>query len=181
MGVNLLFVDQPKTFLLSYPRSGNSWLRYCIEYLTERPTCGILYSNPTMLGNPANLPLARMAGFSVDYTKTPIWKFHRKKEMNFLNYFNPQEEYLILILRNPKEAITRHERKVPDKKSLLKDSFSYFENLTVYDEWNPEKRLLLLYEDLIKDPRKTLEKLFTFIQESPVRSLDTFFEQYEEH
>ncbi len=28
----------PKTYLLSYPTSGNTWTRYCLEFLTKRPT-----------------------------------------------------------------------------------------------------------------------------------------------
>ena len=34
----LLNYNDPKTWLLSYSRSGNTWIRYCLEFFTERPT-----------------------------------------------------------------------------------------------------------------------------------------------
>ena len=57
---------------------------------------------------------------------------------------------------------------------------SYFKNLRLYDQWNPEKRLLIYYEDLIIKPQETYEKLVEFLGEKPIY-IDPFLESFEEH
>jgi hypothetical protein len=38
-------IIKEKKLLLSYPRSGNTFLRYCIEYVTKIPTIGYRQNN----------------------------------------------------------------------------------------------------------------------------------------
>ena len=38
-------------FLVSYPRSGNTWMRYCVELLSNQPTT----SKPTHLATQPNI------------------------------------------------------------------------------------------------------------------------------
>ena len=38
----------------------------------------------------------------------------------------------------------------------------YINNLKKYDSWNPNKRLLVYYEDLIEEPEETFKKILSF-------------------
>ncbi len=172
----------PKIWLLSYPRSGNTWIRYCLEYTTGRASWHHIYLKPI------NCPIGWMLNFPIDTQKNPLWKVHSKEEMSvFGKRYNPHKDYLILIIRNPKEAITRHENRIPDYE-LLKGTTSnmytksscYFGNLYLYDQWDKDKRLLIRYEDLLVDLRPQLEKILNFLGDS-TDCLEEFFATYQEH
>ncbi len=80
----------PRIFLLSNPRSGNTWLRYCLEFLTQRPTfsrSGLYYA--------MQRPLAWSAGFELDMRKAPIEKVHAQHEIM------PRNSKLPLLLCKP--------------------------------------------------------------------------------
>ncbi len=149
----------PKTYLLSYPRSGNTWMRYCIECLLQRPT---LEYRQGMIAK-HNCPLGFWWDLGTDFSKDPVWKVHDKGWMRRMGTLDPQAETLILIVRNYKEAITRHMRR-PLHTSMLKQGHVkvYFDNLLLYEAWNPAKRLLIYYEDLLSQPEKTLKQLVAF-------------------
>ena len=172
-----------KTFLLSYPRSGNTWMRYCLEYLTGRPT---IYR--PFLAYENNSPLGWAAGFEVDCTKPPIEKVHNKQEMEQQQY-DCQNDLLILIVRNPKEALSRQEKKQLTFDLLSKNAGAsslryapdtYFADIALYDSWKPENRLLIYYEDLLAKPTQTLKKILLFLYE-PIDRLDNFINEYEVH
>ena len=98
----------PRIYLLSFPKSGNTWMRYCIEALTRRPT-----AEYNLEAKPISLPLGYTCGHSLDLSMTPVWKIHNKNDLNFAGYnHNPQSDILIFLVRNPKEAIIRHIGKV---------------------------------------------------------------------
>lgn len=157
----------PKTFLLSYPRSGNTWMRYSLEYNTLRPTFHTYHVDPR------NQPLAWLAGFEIDYTKPPIEKIHEKKD------FDTDVDQLILLVRNPKETIKRAEHTI-SKNILISKGKLYFDNIALFDSWNPQKRILIYYEDFLTDPKATLERLLDFLNEPPTR-LEDFLKDYEHH
>ncbi|MBY0110246.1 MAG: hypothetical protein K2X90_03995 [Candidatus Babeliaceae bacterium] len=93
----------PRIFLLSYPRSGNTWMRYCIEVLTQRPTASFNL-NPKIQA----LPIGCICEYPLNFKKPPVWKIHGKYELNFAGYrHNPKKDLLIFLIRNPKEAIIR--------------------------------------------------------------------------
>lgn len=165
----LVDYSNQKTILLSYPRSGNTWTRYCLEFLTQRPTFHKEHHNPV------NQPLGWSAGFELDFNKPPIQKIHI---LHNVPGYNNETDKLILIVRNPKEAIKRHESRLDY--AMLKDSHLYFTNITVYDSWNPENRILIFYEDLLTNPEKTLQKLGDFLNE-PMPTLDEFMQNYKKH
>lgn len=171
-----------RTFLLSYPRSGNTWLRYCLEYLTARPTM-----HRFNMKDPMNQPLGWCADFPVDCNKPPIEKVHTKREMQRAEY-DPENDLLIVIVRNPKEAIARHLNKDITFKTFkggrgklsLGSPYTYFENLMVYNSWKPENRILIYYEDLITDPDDVLTALLLFLNE-PLDNLYIFMQNFAEH
>ena len=57
---------------------------------------------------------------------------------------------------------------------------TYFENVGIYDAWDPQKRLLVYYEDLLSSPREELTRILNFLSE-PLADLDHFMQEYEKH
>lgn len=164
-----------KTYILSFPRSGNTWLRYCLEYLTQRPS--LYYWNH----NGINQPLGLLANFSIDIAKKPFWKVHVEDEMHFLGGINRSTDIVILIIRNPKEAIYRQQSMFDNFDIFAEDPLRYyFKHLKTYDMWIPEQRCLVYYEDLISKPRETLFHVLTFLHERSDK-LDDFMREYTQH
>jgi len=164
------------TLLLSYPRSGNTWLRFCLEYLTHRPTL-TYYKNPENI-RPLSLPIGMSIPLGTDLNLDPIWKVHNETRIKKLGA-NTGQDLLILLVRNYKESLLRNLRSWSSVVANIKSGHcDYFNNLRIYDKWDPDKRILLYYEDLIEDPRAVLEKLLFFLQESQER-LDSFFASYD--
>lgn len=156
-------------YLLSSPKSGNTWVRYCIETLTDYDT------NFTQLSpKPEGAPII---------AKSHSIHPNKAKQLG-------REKKLILLVRNYKEILCRYAsfRKpglgVGRLNQLLdmiaKKEFHYFHNLESYDIWDEDKKLLLYYEDIIKNPRESLEKLVEFLEGDP-NTFETFMERYEEH
>lgn len=128
--------------LLSYPRSGNTWVRYFIEYISKRPTVGYeesfgKFDSPLLSKNPIEpIAIKRHSIVRIDYTG------------------------FILILRNPKECILRHCDYDSDKvwahmhESFTVDKYNvhsgYLHNIRQYDKYKGPKHLIY-YEDIIGD------------------------------
>ena len=170
-----------RTFLLSYPRSGNTWTRYWLEYLTLRPTF-----HRFNLKDARNHPMAWAAGFEIDLMLAPIEKVHTQKEIEKGNG-DWRHDKLILIVRNPKEALSRHggleitlEVLQGDSSKGNSDPRIYFNNIAVYDAWNPEKRLMIFYEDLMSKPIQTMVTVLIFL-ESSLDRIDLFMKDYKWH
>lgn len=166
---------ETRTYILSFPRSGNTWLRYCLEYLTQRPS--LYYWNHTGI----NRPLGLLAGFPIDITKKPFWKVHVEDEMYFLGGINRLVDSVILVVRNPKEAIYRQQSMFDNFDICAEDPLRYyFKHLQTYDTWSPERRCLVYYEDLISKPHETLLHILSFLHEKNTR-LDEFMRDYTQH
>lgn len=189
MNLSRFYTDAPKTYLLSFPGSGNTWLRYCLEYLTKRPTLEMRTEKITKI----NCPFGYWFDMQTDYNKLPIWKVHYIDQMKMMGTFDSQQETLIVIVRNPKEALPRifnllsrrnKNRSLdnPTAKELFNNTLTmnYFDILKLYDEWCPDKRHLIYYEDLITQPEQVFKKLLNFLNVSP-EYLDDFMAQYDEH
>ncbi len=172
MNLKRFYTDMPKTYLLSFPGSGNTWLRYCLEYLTKHPTLEMRTQKITKI----NCPIGYWCDMGTDYTKSPIWKVHYIDHMKAMGAFDPQHETLIVIVRNPKEALARiyNVLSMRNKNTALEDptakdlfnntlTMRYFDILKLYDAWHPEKRYMVYYEDLITDPNNTLQGLLKFL------------------
>jgi hypothetical protein len=170
-----------RTFLLSYPRSGNTWTRYWVEYLTGRPTF-----HRFNLKDSRNHPIGWQAGFEINPELPPIEKVHTQKEIEKAGGDCAQDK-LILIVRNPKEALSRHGGREITCQVLQGDGSKgnsdpriYFKNIAVYDSWNPEKRLLIFYEDLLAKPIQTIITVLIFL-ESSFDKIDSFVANYKLH
>lgn len=181
----------PRTFLLSFPQSGNTWLRYCLEFLTQRPTIRRRKIEAQWYEFHYTYPLTWDAGLQIDAHKAPIEKLHTAQESLLLLHnkettaLNRDTDTLIFILRNPKECIARTQYASFSEllDSLWGNSYQhriYFENLAFFDSWPTERRYLIYYEDLITKPRETLAGILAFLHEPDTR-LDQFMHEYQHH
>jgi hypothetical protein len=168
----MIEASEPQQFLLSFPRSGNTWMRYMIEFLTRRPTA----YRPNQ--NKMNLPIGSLEKFKIDYSKSPVWKAHSPNDLRLNKIPDTSKDLLIFVVRNPKECMTRHFGRSPNRNDLINGE--YFINLRAYDEWNPDKRLLVRYEDLVVKPQEVARQLLTFLGD-PDTYFNEFFDNYEFH
>jgi len=167
------------TFLLSYPRSGNTWVRYWLEYITKRPTFYRLSQDPK------DQPLACIAGsdFEINPLLPPIEKVHERNEIKA----DMKYDILIVIVRNPKEALARQGHKLITCSFLSGvgcqghvDPRIYFDILQLYSEWDPQRRIMVFYEDMVAYPRKTIDTVISFLGNS-CEKVDEFMKNYAFH
>lgn len=138
--------------LLSYPRSGSNWVQYMID-----KALGISPIKKSMMNTMYRSTL-------ILPKKKYIIKLHGS-ESNGLDY---DFDKLILVIRNPKEAIPRQHdypgfaafqhalEKNPEK------AYSYVLPIIYYQKF-PRDKLLLYYEDLLEDIEKPLHELKDFL------------------
>lgn len=128
--------------LLSYPRSGNTWLRYCLEFLSGQPSQG--------LGNDMReRPMGETFNLGVDLNADYI--VHKSHYAANLNKYSKA----ILILRDPMYCIPRHTgTRYFEPKYIQK----YIRCIEIFDEFEGPK-FIIYYEDLMTD------KLFDILYE----------------
>lgn len=147
--------------LASYPRSGNTWVRYIVECISGRPTVGDYHRKDT--------PIYKRLPIQIT-DRTPILQ----KSHQIPDKVN---DALIIIVRDYKEAILRHlEQKQQD---LAANIDNYLELLARFDRYTGRK-LLIYYEDLIKTPKTEILKLSRFLELSKEKT-DEFIRNIARH
>lgn len=159
-------------YIVSFPRSGNTFMRYIVEAISDRPTLGVP-------GNEDDAPIhTRNDQLSVSneeaIARKSHWWRHVEDEIT-------ADDKLLIILRNYKECIVRHTYYQKgevggDEKKLHVQN--YMKPLEKFDSFNGEKELVR-YEDLINNTSAVIEQvsdLFGF-EEDDIRqftqNLDT--------
>lgn len=165
-----------KNILLSYPRSGNTWIRYCVECVSKKPT---VYPE----GHESDIPIGARVSLNVNLNDDPIlFKSH--------NISSLKDDNLILVIRDYKEAIKRHylEQKelslmpffYSQAKGLSNKEVDYVKNIIQFDNYENNK-LLVYYEDLIKFPEVILNNIFKFLDINDASNINDFFENFSFH
>ena len=158
-------------YLLSYPRSGNTWLRFIIEWFSGRPSSGLSKSDAPIykaknstkdMNRLIKKPLKHVGGNII------IQKAHIPSQVK------KRDGKLILLIRNPMEAITRHTKKLKKNEVDI-----YMSNIRLYDKWNDKNKVLIYYEDLLTNPRKEIEKVVKLLN-LDVSKIDYFMDNYDE-
>ena len=139
-----------ENILLSYPRSGNHLVRFFIELLSEIPTYGCH-------GNKQDIEIYK----NVFPEKVPFNISDFDKKDCYIKYHSPPSQNinkLILIIRNPKEVLLRH-----DFYNLNFNGYNgYFKNIDYYNNYKG-KKLLLYYEDIITNKHEFINTLYDFL------------------
>ena len=148
-----------RNVLLSYPRSGNHLTRFFIELLSEIPTKGCE-------DNDLDIPLHKNSfsekipfNISKPFDQNEqFWKYHE-----IPNSVNTKK--LILIVRNPKEVLIRHEWGMnPYKENRNTTNMdNYFKIIDVFLNHKSNK-LLLHYEDILTNKKDFINKLYDFLE-----------------
>ena len=174
--------NQPHTventdIFLSFMRSGTNWLFTCIQALTNKPLYYVEHGGTKTYSIRSGI---NHLGVSLDQNKKPLYHTHIFNLAGQL----PKSNRLLLILRNYKEVFIRRIRDNPQDYAHLikrnKQFYAYCSYLKVFDSWDPQKRLLIYYEDLILKPRETLKSVLDFLEESD-HKLDPFMKHFESY
>jgi hypothetical protein len=166
-----LTVRNDDVFVVSYPKSGNTWTRFLIANLISASNEEITFLNienkvPDIYQNTdrymLNLPCPR------------VLKSHE--------YFDPRYKKVIYIVRDPRDVVVSYYYHFIKFLSLENNNMDEFVqrfvqgNLDVFGSWgenvgswlatrgNGDDFLLIKYEDLLVDTGKELEKVAAFLR-----------------
>jgi hypothetical protein len=149
-----------KNVLLSYPRSGNHWVRFIIEWFSGKPTKGLSPNDPPIKNSILNKEiLSHVKGDFIIHKEHGVPKGNINK--------------LILILRNPKECIYRQ-----TKNLAINQIDSYMKLVNFYENYGG-KKFLLYYEDLITNPKNSVKKIIDFMDIYDENKFNDFMENYD--
>jgi hypothetical protein len=157
-------------YLLSYPRSGNTWMRYCLESLSNERTVG--YIGPHCEFESGVLEKNRNES---DYF---LIKRHRAEEIP-----NTHENKLVFLVRSFEDVLIRHNegKKITIIENTNGTSIRYIDLVKFYDNFIGEK-ILVYYEDFMIDPRKEVERVLDFLNLDVNKDkIDDYFLNIDDH
>ena len=155
----LLQQAKDRRFLVSFPRSGQHFLRYCISKFTQK--------------QPVHVVAFHCKDRPIYFTHNPD---HIKEVARDCNR-------LIVIVRNYKESLLRRAKSIGMTYDLATDRHyikNYAKIIRLYDTWPHDMRLLIYYEDLMLGPENELGRLLTFLDQ-PQDLLNSFMVNYGFH
>lgn len=163
-------------FLLTTPRSGTNFFQVTLQHLIKMP---IRLRNQCFM-DPDQCKILNFVNEDLDFTKLTLYTGH---EIRLLSKINPKNNKLIMILRDYKENLsTMLYRRLKEKSKsityndidfgtlvleeiLQKKGFEYFDRLSLLDKWKNKTKLLVFYEDLVKNPKEVFSKVLSFLGE----------------
>lgn len=176
-----IMMSEKFNVLLSFPRSGNTWLRYIAEFLYKRPTCQAPM-NRCINGIDKKGVISSDLNLGVDISKKAIL-IKRHYIGHKWDNWTKENCRMILLVRNYKEAVLRHataSRKNQDIKEIEKCISGYMHCLSSYDVFDGEK-MCVYYEDLITRPQQEVRRLVKFLGKPKPGCFDRFFSNYNHH
>jgi estrone sulfotransferase len=178
--LNLNEVRADDIFLCSYPKSGNTWLRFLIAHLIS-PRTDIHPKNIDTL-----VPDVYMAAEIANKLKSPrILKTHHAL---FNSY--PKTIYVVRDVRDVLLSYYHYQTSLGKFTGSLSEFVLAADTLHPFGSWSdhvksalefqqkyPQRILILRYEDLQLQPETELKKLIAFAGIKPVRSISEAIEQ----
>lgn len=157
------------TLFLSIQRSGSHFFINGLGYLTLEPfTTQELF----LEGKTADMSLEFRNPLHLKYNQEAPPILIRSHLTAFINSFNKHENKLIFILRNPIESLlaSKEMRHNKNLNSISRREIEdYFKYIQCFDMWPQENRLLIYYEDLIRDPIEVFARTLEFLGKSDER------------
>lgn len=132
-------------YLLSYPRSGNHWVRYILEWHSKRTTIDGLKS----LSSFVKIPGVRQSLPPIAIKK------------HWIESQDDRSLPLIFLLRNYKEAVTRHCQH--NSATYMANLETYRQDVYTFLDWASPK-ICIYYTDLITSPKTTIKTLLDFVE-----------------
>jgi hypothetical protein len=161
-------------FILSFPKSGNTWARFLIANLIYPET-------PADFSN-----INRLTPDPEAMSKRELAKMPRPRIIKSHQYFDPRYPRVIYIVRDPRDVLLstyhfqRKCRVIEDQFPLEKYATQFIAGKTSpYGSWgdnvaswlvtrqNRPGFLLLRYEDMLEDAARELNKVVAFLQIPP--------------
>ncbi len=154
---------QDQIFLLSTPRSGTNLTISSLQIIAKIPCLFVYQEGMEKSSRDENLLL-----IDLDFSKKPLLRIHH---YSALKGISSAKNRLIFLTRNPKEIFLRNfGRRGHGKKEKIRDfAFQYLnyylKMFRFFDDWDPSRRLLVYYEDILLFPKKTLKGILKFLGE----------------
>lgn len=161
-------------FILSFPKSGNTWTRFLIANLIYPETPADFSNINRLIPDPEAM------------SKRDLAKMPRPRIIKSHQYFDPRYPRIIFIVRDPRDVLlsTYHfqrKRRVIDDHYPLKEYAGQFiaGKTSPYGSWGDNVAswlvtrqgrpgfLLLRYEDMLEDAARELNKVAAFLQIPP--------------
>jgi hypothetical protein len=167
-----LAVHTDDTFIVSYPRSGNTWTRFLIANLVF-PSESVNFTN-----------IERLVPDTSSQSNRTLKRTPRPRIIKSHTYFDPRYPRVLYIVRDPRDlvlsylAFQKKYRQLPDDYPLTNyvDDFvngrlisagwgTWGENVAswVYTRQNRDGFLLLRYEDMKSNTDRELSRIATFL------------------
>ncbi len=151
------------TALWSYPCSGNTWVRFIVEYLTGRPSCGTNIKNL----NDASICLRRIKFM------LPLIHVNMSKPFSIYKKHHPypltKNSSLILLIRDYSTCMSK----------VSMEFYQYLDLIVAYDRFDG-KKMLIYYEDLLTEPQVEIYKLKQFFN-APEKRYKTLMRRYQRY
>jgi len=164
-------MNDVRSWVISYPRSGNHLIRYLIEFMTNQVTLG-------RQGNESvDTPIADRPGVKLlyDISRNPI-----ARKAHFVSEVNIKDaDRIILGLRNPIDAMISHHAQIGNHpKEIEKEAKMFVKNLSMYEGFEG-KKAIIKYEDLVSDsayekPVSLIANVFDINEETLERTLTNY-------
>ena len=148
--------------LWSFPRSGNHWVRFISEYLTNSPTHGCI-------SNLRDVPI---------YLNTFPSKEHPLAHVNPANpfvlykshYATTSTSSIVLLIRDYHNHISNLGKYMDHSNEVLFicEAVAYLELIAAYDRFDGNK-MIIYYEDLLTYPEREISRLRYFLNASDER------------
>lgn len=131
--------------LISYPKSGSVFLWHCLQYVFQTTSTN---QSPT-----------------IEALADPTPRLKLKNDIYIHKHHDPQpswddkNSFLILMLRDPKEAIPSYGIAYRNKEFCFSSEGEKYANLVNYWESRKNKKTIIYYEDFINNPISVVENI----------------------
>ena len=158
-------------YLVSYNRSGNTWVRYILEYLTHQPTWGHeKFSISERMGQKSTITLT---------SDEPIVI----KRHEIIPDEITENDKVVFLLRDYHECIWNS---MNCKWEKFEPEFIKYLNLVKFFHEFKGKKIIIRYEDLIKNPKTWISTILIFLGLDPFEVIfgdefNNFLDDYDKH
>ena len=138
--------NEKETILLSFPRSGNHWVRFGIEWMTKRPTLGCD-------DNPRDIPISKNIFEENPLSEVSVGHPIATKHHYFKPQWHKENVKILCIIRDYRECVFRHAQFFDnaDIYAHLRNWMVICRNITRFSG----EKCIIYYEDLMSEEKRS--------------------------
>jgi hypothetical protein len=175
-----------RNMLMSYPRSGNTFLRYCVEQCTNKRTVAFVrpqFANDDWFDTLIKMGMSKMDVQPISLidsnpNEIVLEKTHQIFDGDEKVFNKENGGRVILLLRDFKESIGRQIFSSPTDYVVELPKYKHL--IEVYDNYEGDK-IVIYYEDLITKTLETTQRILDFIGEFDQQKFNEFSNNLNEH